>query len=72
MQPGHRVPRFSMLNWAACVPSSCTAMDIQNSLNDYVQNFTKGTGVHVQVRVDPHMCQVNDREPYDENTKKAA
>ncbi|KAG4077902.1 hypothetical protein HA402_013836 [Bradysia odoriphaga] len=70
--PGHRVPRFSMLNWAACVPSSCTAMDIQMSLNDYVQNFTKGTDIHVQVRVEPQMCQTNDRRPYDESTIKAA
>lgn len=61
-----------MLNWAACVPSSCTAMDIEMSLNDYVQNFTKGTGIHVQVRVEPQMCQTVDKEPYDENTIKAA
>lgn len=57
-----------MINWAVCVPSTCTPNDIQNSLKEYVQNFTAGTGVQVKIRVDPQMCHVKNTKPYEKYT----
>ena len=70
-QPGHRVPRFSTINWALCVPSSCTFNDVENSLTMYLKNFTLGTGIQFKVRVDEEMCQRKTTEPLDPSTKIA-
>lgn len=55
-----------------CVPSSCSAIDVENSLKEYVQAFTADTEISVQIRVEPQMCQVAPTEPYDRNTILAA
>lgn len=60
-QPGHRVPRYSTINWAVCVPSSCSHTDVEFSIRHYVDAFTKGTGINIDVRVDEEMCQVFDK-----------
>jgi len=52
-QPGHRVPRFSTINWAVCVPSACSANDVTLQLEHSVNNMT---GLKIRVRVDPQMC----------------
>lgn len=59
-QPGHRVPRFSTINWAVCVPSSCTANDVELVIKDYMTRFTDTTGLSVKVKVEGEMCQVKD------------
>ncbi|XP_068083703.1 nose resistant to fluoxetine protein 6 [Anabrus simplex] len=56
--PGHRVPHFSSMNWALCVPASCTAEDVQAALEDTLQPYTEGTGISFQIKVRPSMCQV--------------
>ncbi|XP_063217541.1 O-acyltransferase like protein-like [Bacillus rossius redtenbacheri] len=56
--PGHRVPRYSTIHWALCVPHSCSAADVQASLEDLLQRHTRSTGVTFRARVDPEMCQV--------------
>ena len=58
-----------MINWGVCVPSQCTATDVELSLREYVDEFTKGTGFSVEVRVEPQMCQIKNNTPYDRNTK---
>lgn len=71
LQAGHRVPRFSMINWALCVPSTCTHLDVEHSLGDYVQNLTAGTGISFELRVEERMCQTNDRPPLEESSVNA-
>lgn len=61
-QPGHRVPRFSTINWALCVPSSCSHVDVELAAKYYVNRFTNGTGVEFQIRVEDEMCQVKENK----------
>lgn len=55
--PGHRVPRFSSINWALCVPSSCTARDVEVGLKKTVRGILDGTEIEVRYEVSPAMCQ---------------
>lgn len=59
-QPGHRVPRFSTINFGVCVPSACTNSDVEIALRHYVDSFTNGTGVQMRTRVESEMCYVSD------------
>ncbi|KAK9503636.1 hypothetical protein O3M35_010156 [Rhynocoris fuscipes] len=56
--PGHRVPRFSSLHWAVCVPKSCTPKDVEQSLANKANSLSSGTGLKPTVKVAPEMCQV--------------
>lgn len=69
LQPGHRVPRFSMINWGLCVPAGCSHEDVELSVRDYIAEFSRGTGIEFQVRVEEDMCQVNEEITYDTMTK---
>ncbi|XP_050088709.1 nose resistant to fluoxetine protein 6-like [Anopheles aquasalis] len=55
--PGHRVPRFSTVHWALCVPAGCTAADVQASLADFLTEYIAGTGIETEVKVNPALCQ---------------
>ncbi|XP_064556313.1 nose resistant to fluoxetine protein 6 isoform X3 [Drosophila montana] len=66
--PGHRVPRYSLINWGICVPSGCTHRDVEYSVAEYLRNQTAATGISFNVRVEPQMCQVRDAQPWDRNT----
>ncbi|KAH8388008.1 hypothetical protein KR093_010927, partial [Drosophila rubida] len=66
--PGHRVPRYSLVNWGICVPSGCTYRDVEYSVAEYLRNQTASTGITFNVRVEPQMCQVRDPQPWDRNT----
>ncbi|XP_053678565.1 nose resistant to fluoxetine protein 6-like [Anopheles nili] len=55
--PGHRVPRFSTVHWALCVPAGCTAADVQLSLGEFLQHYIADTGLHTEVKVHPALCQ---------------
>ncbi|ALC49761.1 drd [Drosophila busckii] len=66
--PGHRVPRYSLVNWGICVPSGCTHRDVEYSVAEYLRNQTLATGISFNVRVEPQMCQVRDAQPWDRNT----
>jgi hypothetical protein len=61
-QPGHRLPRFSTINWAICVPSSCSHVDVELAVKYCVNRFTNGTGVDFQIRVEEEMCQVKEKK----------
>ncbi|XP_070515627.1 nose resistant to fluoxetine protein 6 isoform X2 [Cardiocondyla obscurior] len=56
--PGHRVPRFSSVNWAICTPASCTAQDVKASLQHAISKYTAQTGLKISLQVDQNMCQV--------------
>lgn len=60
--PGHRVPRFSTINWGVCVPASCSARDVALQVDAWSRAATAGTGIALRVRVDDDMCQVH--RPY--------
>ena len=60
LQPGHRVPRYSAIHWALCVPASCNASDVHVALTDTLQRHTEGTGIGFKVRVTDDMCQTED------------
>ncbi|KAM8721005.1 hypothetical protein ACLKA7_006955 [Drosophila subpalustris] len=66
--PGHRVPRYSLINWGICVPSGCTHRDVEYSVAEYLRNQTVSTGITFNVRVESQMCQVRDPQPWDRNT----
>ncbi|KAH8420160.1 hypothetical protein KR009_006411, partial [Drosophila setifemur] len=66
--PGHRVPRYSLINWGLCVPSGCSARDVEYSVAEYLANQTRSTGISFNVRVEPQMCQVRDLRPWDRHT----
>jgi hypothetical protein len=61
-QPGHRVPRYSTINFALCIPSSCSHEDVEIATKHFVNKFTNGTGIEVKIRVDEKMCQVKETE----------
>jgi len=62
IQPGHRVPRFSTINFGVCVPSSCSSNDVEIAMKHYTESFTDGTGVKLAVRVETEMCYMSDNE----------
>ncbi|KAK5647056.1 hypothetical protein RI129_005520 [Pyrocoelia pectoralis] len=55
--PGHRVPRFSSINWALCVPNLCEPKDVHLALQKTIDAIFNGTNLEVEVMVDPIMCQ---------------
>ncbi|KAJ8961100.1 hypothetical protein NQ318_008776 [Aromia moschata] len=61
--PGHRVPRFSSINWALCIPNVCTPKDIELGLKETTNNILKGTQLKVRYEVDPAMCQSSAPSP---------
>ncbi|KAG7202798.1 hypothetical protein KM043_009961 [Ampulex compressa] len=61
--PGHRVPRFSSVQWAVCTPASCTPRDVQTSLQDTLSRYTAETGLKISVQVEPQMCQIKETKP---------
>ncbi|XP_072399233.1 nose resistant to fluoxetine protein 6-like [Diabrotica undecimpunctata] len=62
--PGHRVPRFSSINWALCVPSVCTPKDVEMGLKKYVEHILNGTEIEVRYEVDSSMCQEKRETEY--------
>ncbi|VVC30375.1 Nose resistant-to-fluoxetine protein, N-terminal,Acyltransferase 3 [Cinara cedri] len=55
--PGHRVPRFSTINWAVCVPASCTPADIEYEMYSLVSKHIDPVELNFRLKVDPEMCQ---------------
>ncbi|XP_014245510.1 O-acyltransferase like protein [Cimex lectularius] len=60
--PGHRVPRFSSIHWAVCVPKSCSTTDVEDSMSKVADDLSSGTGLKASVKVFPEMCQVASTE----------
>ncbi|XP_027843539.2 nose resistant to fluoxetine protein 6-like [Aphis gossypii] len=55
--PGHRVPRFSTMNWAVCTPASCSAADIEHEMYLLLSKYVDTTEINLRLKVDPDMCQ---------------
>lgn len=69
--PGHRVPRYNIINWGICVPSSCKPQDVEYAVKEFLTNMTISTGVSFKVRVEPQHCQIKQNLPWDQGTKLA-
>lgn len=61
LKPGHRVPRFSTLNWGLCIPNSCSSDDVEIHLKSLAERYSNGTGFDVEVKVEEEMCQENKK-----------
>nr|CAD7428548.1 unnamed protein product [Timema monikensis] len=61
--PGHRIPRFSAINWAFCLPSTCTAEDLQQALQEAFEPYNNHTELALKVKVDPAMCYTRQGQP---------
>lgn len=50
------------------MPSTCTNKDVQESLNEYLKEFTSGTAIEYKIRVEEKMCQIKEKnykaQPY--------
>ncbi|KAK1137721.1 hypothetical protein K0M31_002215 [Melipona bicolor] len=66
--PGHRVPRFNIVNWAVCTPASCSFKDVEMSIHEMLTRYTSQTGLKVTVKVNKDMCQIKRKEPVPNET----
>ncbi|XP_008484289.1 uncharacterized protein LOC103520966, partial [Diaphorina citri] len=57
--PGHRVPRFSSINWAVCVPSSCSPQDVETSMESTLHKYLANTGLRVPGHRVPRFSSIN-------------
>jgi hypothetical protein len=55
-------PRNSF-HWAVCIPSSCTAKDLEVSLDATLQSLRRRHAVNLEVSVADELCTVAEREP---------
>ncbi|XP_065345573.1 nose resistant to fluoxetine protein 6-like isoform X1 [Cloeon dipterum] len=53
--PGHRIPRYTTINWGLCVPSSCNAKDVEEGLRDTLSVLDSLPELKLAVHVDPKM-----------------
>ncbi|PNF21733.1 hypothetical protein B7P43_G10363 [Cryptotermes secundus] len=67
--PGHRIARFSTVNWGFCVPAACSADDLTAFLSESLQNYLKDTDVTFKVKVDPDLCYIKDFKQVSTGTK---
>ncbi|XP_046666118.1 nose resistant to fluoxetine protein 6-like isoform X2 [Homalodisca vitripennis] len=57
--PGHRLPKFSLVHWGVCVPSVCSPGDVQEALRHVLGLRSEIT---TTVGVDPDLCH-HDADP---------
>ncbi|XP_050052902.1 nose resistant to fluoxetine protein 6-like isoform X1 [Aphis gossypii] len=56
------------LNLGICIPNSCSALDLQTSMQNELDRVFFPEGIKAIVRVDPIMCTIGgDMYPYDKN-----
>lgn len=60
-QPGHFIPKFTTINWALCLPASCSAEDAARTLESVLKVYNGTVGVKFTVNVDPNMCYVKQK-----------
>ncbi|XP_054263873.1 O-acyltransferase like protein-like [Macrosteles quadrilineatus] len=58
--PGHRLPRWSMVNWAVCIPSACTSKHLQAALDSLLENGREQRGLVITARADAELCQARE------------
>nr|CAD7198583.1 unnamed protein product [Timema douglasi] len=55
------LPECSRFEMALCLPSSCSAKDLEATLGRLAKEATKDTGLHVEVNVEESACQVSSQ-----------
>nr|CAD7414878.1 unnamed protein product [Timema cristinae] len=55
------LPECSRFEMALCLPSSCSANDLEATLGRLAKEATKDTGLHVEVNVEESACQVSSQ-----------
>ncbi|XP_031833767.2 nose resistant to fluoxetine protein 6 isoform X1 [Nomia melanderi] len=60
--PGHRVPRFNVINWGICAPATCSSKDVETSIRDILTRYTSQMDINIKVKVNEEMCQVQEME----------
>ncbi|XP_059483619.1 nose resistant to fluoxetine protein 6 isoform X2 [Neocloeon triangulifer] len=53
--PGHRIPRYSTINWGICVPSTCSAKDIEQGLKKALAPLSDVPEFRLAIKVDEQM-----------------
>jgi hypothetical protein len=69
---GHRTPRFSHINWAVCIPSTCTNKDLENGIKSYFRQYSSSSDIIFDVKIDVEMCQIKQEfieSDVDKNTR---
>lgn len=52
------------LNWAICLPSSCTATDIEKSIENTLRPLFEASDLSVKASVNPLLCNVKETQPF--------
>ncbi|GJQ67617.1 hypothetical protein Trydic_g8420 [Trypoxylus dichotomus] len=60
--PGHRVPRFSSIQWAVCVPDACTPKDVDVGIKEVLKHIFNGTGIQYNTLLDSTLCSTGKQE----------
>jgi hypothetical protein len=58
-------PELSTIQLGVCVPSSCTAQDVQMLLNSVLQNLTQNTHLEISANVLQKNCYVLKSTPWE-------
>ncbi|CRK96891.1 CLUMA_CG009993, isoform A [Clunio marinus] len=70
--PSHVVPKTSQIQWAFCIPSTCTHEELQHVLQQKLKTFINSSMINFDVEVKKEMCQIREEsKKYDLGTKLA-
>ncbi|CAB3360031.1 Hypothetical predicted protein [Cloeon dipterum] len=58
------LPSMALIQFASCIPSSCTPEDVQVTLTDAMQWAVKPTGMRASVQVYPESCTTLKSNPF--------
>ncbi|XP_066998898.2 nose resistant to fluoxetine protein 6 [Anabrus simplex] len=60
---GHFIPKFTSMNWAFCVPTTCREEDVSSGVTASLEKFNGTSGLQFAVQVEKGMC-------YEQNEKR--
>lgn len=53
------VPRSSEIRWGLCVPSACTANDVELAYSEFIKSICNGSEIEFEVEVKSNQCQTH-------------
>ncbi|PSN38328.1 hypothetical protein C0J52_12694 [Blattella germanica] len=59
-RPGNFLPYFALFEWAMCIPSSCTASDLQIALSKMANFLLSPRGLDIDINVDEESCYIQE------------
>lgn len=60
--PSHRIPRFSSMHWAVCIPDSCSADDVHQMIKHQLSALDV-VGLRKEISVEEFMCYSKNKPP---------